>query len=77
MYSHESSINYLGIIEETGHLVSHSNDGEILFWDYPSEKIVKVFAFIIIIENKIKKIENSNLMLRRRVKNAIRRHIRC
>ena len=76
MYSHESSINYLGIIEETGHLVSHSNDGEILFWDYPSEKIVKVFSFIII-ENKIKKIENSNLMLRRRVKNAIRRHIRC
>lgn len=76
MYSHESSINYLGIIEETGHLVSHSNDGEILFWDYPSEKIVKVVAFIII-ENKIKKIENSNLMLRRRVKNAIRRHIRC
>jgi hypothetical protein len=76
LYSHESSINYLGIIEETGHLVSHSNDGEILFWDYPSEKIVKVVAFIII-ENKIKKIENSNLMLRRRVKNAIRRHIRC
>ena len=30
------------MIEETGHLMTHSTDGEILFWDYPMEKIVKV-----------------------------------
>jgi hypothetical protein len=29
------------MLEETGHLISLASDGEVLFWDYTSEKIVK------------------------------------
>jgi hypothetical protein len=32
------------MLEETGHLVSQASDGEILFWNYASEKIVKVIV---------------------------------
>lgn len=34
------------MLEETGHLVSQTCEGEILFWDYPKEKAVKVRMWI-------------------------------
>jgi len=52
------------MIDETGHLVTHSSDGEVLFWDYPREKVVKV-SYNVISENKGKKGENYLLLLRR------------
>ena len=39
---HEAAITNLEILEETGHLISKSCEGEIFFWDYPEEKVVKV-----------------------------------
>ena len=33
------------MLEETGHLVSKSSEGEILFWDYPQSRVVKVAVF--------------------------------
>ena len=30
------------MVEETGHLVSQSSEGDIFFWDYPHGKVVKV-----------------------------------
>jgi hypothetical protein len=32
---HEEAISHISMIDETGHLLSHSSDGEIIFWDYP------------------------------------------
>jgi hypothetical protein len=30
------------MVGETGHLVSLAGDGEVLFWDYTGEKVIKV-----------------------------------
>jgi hypothetical protein len=40
--AHEHPISRLEMLEETGHLVSQTCEGEILFWDYPKAKSVKV-----------------------------------
>lgn len=44
LYAHEATISQIAMIEETGHLMTQSTDGEILFWNYPIEQIVKVLA---------------------------------
>jgi hypothetical protein len=55
LFAHESSILYIGLLEETGHLVSLASDGEVLFWDYTSEKIVKVWHRLCRKSNKKRK----------------------
>lgn len=42
LYAHEESVTHLFMLQETGHLVSKSSEGDICFWDYPTEKVVKV-----------------------------------
>lgn len=32
---HQDPVAHVSMIDETGHLLSHSSEGEILFWDYP------------------------------------------
>lgn len=38
----EAGVRSLKMIQETGHLVSCSFDGEVCCWDYPNKALVKV-----------------------------------
>ena len=42
--AYEEPVSQLFMLEETGHLVSKSSEGDLFFWDYPQSKIVKVTA---------------------------------
>jgi WD40 repeat protein len=39
---HEEPIRDLIFIEESGHLISCSDDGKIHIWDYPHRKLLEV-----------------------------------
>mgnify|MGYP001950649230 CR=1 FL=1 len=43
---HEEPIRDMLIIEETGHLVTCSDDGKIYIWNYPKRTIVEVEILI-------------------------------